>query len=441
MDTNNDSSQGAVPGNQPAAIGRPNQYISYAPRSVQPPVVVPRPNAFTTTAAITQPSVPPIPPIVAPDQPAQPEATYTANPVPASVVPAANQETVTLLEPASPAPEATPEVNERAAVTEPQSQSEEAPINVAVAPAPVTPMADPAIQMPSAAYVPSVAVTPRPSFVQTQPVGPTIDDFRPVTQVPAVTEPSSPALPAASAAQAPAPITAQSQPAGLAINDVFTPPVRPFASPAPASHPEPEDASHIQNHLETEAQTQPKHKLHFAFWRHHTKTATAIVAAFVILGGAGGFYIMHSSASGPSATVASSWAPFVSKDDAFTARYIKAPKHAKLNSGNAYIQASNAGEYGVRALDGSTTPDTVIAADVINYGNGKVVKQSYKTVSGNDAISGTITGTYKGKPAIMSFQFLMTSKDLYELYTVGYGSNPAPNTQYFFTTFKPADTH
>jgi hypothetical protein len=127
----------------------------------------------------------------------------------------------------------------------------------------------------------------------------------------------------------------------------------------------------------------------------------------------------------------------VNKNALFTTKFVSQPKHAKLNSGDAYIESSTFGDYGVRTFDAATATDAVIAADAANYGNGKIVKQAYKTVSGAQATSGTITGSLKDRPVIMSFQFLYTSKALYEIYTLGYGSSPAPNTQYFFTAFKP----
>jgi hypothetical protein len=470
MDTNNDSNPGAVPAGQPVPAGRPNQYIGYTQRAVQPDVVVARPGAYTSgapaapvvepvTAAPVEPEpIPPVDPAVqevppaddqaSPIQIVEPETTpeVIVEPV-AAPEDTAESIAVTVVAPSAPEPaaaievEATPPpveaaIDEQAPIASPDESSAEAiqAIEVAVTPAPIAESPIPDAQ-------PSVAPV-------AQPVGAPIDDFRPMPAASATPVAPAPAAtePVAAPVQAAQPV----QPARpTAMSDVFTPPARPFASPAaptatatgtePAEDDDDAELNHISNHLANEAKTQPKHKSYFSFFYRHPKAVGALVAAFIVLGGGGGFYMMHSGAA-PNPNVVASWVPFVSKDAAFTAHYAKAPKHVKLNSGDGYVQTDSFGEYGVRALDGSTLPDAVISADAVNYGNGKVVKQSYKTVSGNDALSGTIAGTYKGKPALMTFQFLVTSKDLYELYTVGYSTQAAPNTQYFFTTFKPADT-
>jgi hypothetical protein len=524
MDTNNDSSQGAVPANSPVPAGRPNQYIGYSARSVQPPIVAPRPNAFTSSAAnppiapVTTPVGEPIAPVVetpafiTPSVEAAPAIVTPVDPInvveptavvvetPAVAVPPeyAPEELVAAEEVPSPGADEVldPEMEYEKSASEPPEQSydqaaesipvtvdatpaadmqeqidpvvQETPaapeeedrgeaIQVAITPAPSTePIAEsPIVQMPpvesittAVPVVPAVTQpTQRPSLAQ--PAGVPIDDFRVAPAAPAPVAASAPVeVPVAPAAEAQMVPPTPSAPTRPGFSDVITPqPARPFAIPpgGPGVIPDTAqtevdleaktDTDHITNHLEAQAQPK-KHKTHFGFLHRHAKVAAAALVAFVILGGGGGFYLTQSGVKA-NPNVVATWVAFNDKNAGFTAKYVQAPKHVKLNSGDGYVRTESYGEYGVRDLDPSTSPDAVIAADAVNYGNGKIAKQSYKTVSGADATSGTITGTFKGQPALVTFQFLVTSKDLYELYTVGYGTTAAPNTQYFFTTFKP----
>jgi hypothetical protein len=276
----------------------------------------------------------------------------------------------------------------------------------------------------------------------------------PASAVPASAETAEPAVVPVAEATPAAPEASAAQEAAAADPAAPAPlvPGTPDAAQAPAAHAEPEapagqpapseaDLASASEHLAREAQAgaQTAHsRFHIPFARHRPKAVTtAAVLLVLVLGGGSGAYYAYQLKSGGNPQVASTWVSFAAKDSSFSAMFVKAPAATTLVDGQEYIRSESFGEYGVRVLNPGTSPDEIISGDVNKYG-GVLAKQSYKTAMGQEAIRGTITGRYSGRPVVFSFEFLTTSKKVYEIYTLGYGNGPAPNTQYFFTTFKPA---